>query len=94
MKTEPTIAFACTQKILESFKDYQARFKQITGLAHGRFMKREWVKTQADAIQRLDLYTDTIDSLESDIRHFLGERVGDRQLWEAIITAYSEYLID
>ncbi len=90
--TDTKVAPVCALKILETFEDYQTRFRQITQRADSRFRKRQWARMQADALERLDLYAATVDKLESAIRHLLGGRFEERQLWEAIKQAYSEHL--
>ena len=79
----------CAIEIFETFEEYLNRFRQVTRRAHRRFMGRQWALMQADALERLDLYQVAIGKLAAAVRDRLGDRIGDRRLWETIKSAYS-----
>jgi isocitrate dehydrogenase kinase/phosphatase len=82
----------CAIEIFETFEQYQDRFRQVTRRAHRRFMRRQWALMQADALERLDLYQVSIGKLAVAVRDRLGNRQGDRRLWETIKSAYTGHL--
>ncbi|HUZ87005.1 MAG TPA: bifunctional isocitrate dehydrogenase kinase/phosphatase [Candidatus Baltobacterales bacterium] len=79
--------------IVEAFDGYQDAFRAITQRAKGRFERRQWHQSVADATERLDLYGLVIDRLESHVREILGPQVADRTVWAHTKAAYSP-LID
>ena len=79
--------------ILTAFNTYRARFKEITKRAQSRFIDRDWQAMRTDATQRLELYRDAVDRIETGIRQLLADRVQDRQIWSDIKAAYSAMLV-
>jgi len=79
--------------ILTAFNTYRARFKEITKRAQSRFIDRDWQAIRTDATQRLELYRDAVDRIETGIRQLLADRVQDRQIWSDIKAAYSAMLV-
>jgi isocitrate dehydrogenase kinase/phosphatase len=75
--------------IVTGFDGYQAAFVEITRRAKSRFERCDWSSAVADAAERLDLYGQVIDQLESEVRSALGERVADRHVWAEIKAGYS-----
>lgn len=82
----------CALEIFKTFEEYQDRFRQVTRRAHRHFMGRQWALMQADALERLDLYQLSIGKLAAAVRDRLGDRRGDRQLWETIKSVYTGHL--
>ena len=76
-----------------AFNTYRTGFKEITNRAPSRFLDRDWRAMRADATQRLELYRDTVDRIETGIRRLLADRVQDRQMWTDIKAAYSAMLV-
>src|ERR1035437_3333867 len=85
---------AVAPAIVAGFDGYQAAFLGITRRAKGRFERCDWRGAVADAAERLDLYGQVIDHLESEVRSALGERVADRHVWAAMKAAYSGLIAD
>ena len=71
------------------FNTYHARFKEITKRAQSRFLDRDWQAMRTDATQRLELYRDAVDRIETGIRQLLTDRVQDKQIWADLKAAYS-----
>ena len=51
--------------IRKAFKTYRTRFKEITERAQSRFLDRDWQAMRTDAAQRLELYRDAVDRIET-----------------------------
>ncbi|MCC6190058.1 MAG: bifunctional isocitrate dehydrogenase kinase/phosphatase [Anaerolineales bacterium] len=75
--------------IKTAFEAYQAEFARITRQAPGRFERREWHAGQADARERLELYSRLLQNLVRRLRASLGEAVNDRALWAQMKAAYT-----
>jgi isocitrate dehydrogenase kinase/phosphatase len=68
---------------------YQTQFQAITQRAKARFERQDWHAMQADAAERLDLYMRVVDQAVVEVRHLLGDRVGDKLVWASIKAVYS-----
>ena len=79
--------------IRKAFNTYRTRFKEITKRAQSHFLDRDWQAIRTDATQRLELYRDGVDRIETGIRQLLADRVQDRQIWADIKAAYSAMLV-
>jgi len=82
----------CAIEIFKTFEEYQDRFWQVTRRARRRFMGRQWALMQADALERLDLYPVFIGKLAAAVHKRLGDRHGDKRLWETIKSTYTGHL--
>ncbi|CAD7846444.1 MAG: hypothetical protein [Olavius algarvensis Delta 4 endosymbiont] len=82
-------ATSCALKIHASFTEYQARFQQVTRRASGRFGHRQWSQMQSDALERLDLYPNCLDTVARALEVLLGDHREDKQLWGEIKTIYA-----
>jgi len=80
--------------ICDAFDAYQARFRVITRRAQRRFEHRDWHALRADATERLTLYRQVVDHIESDTRHHLRDRLHSKDLWRQIRSAYSKLTRD
>jgi len=85
-------ATSCALKIHASFTEYQARFQQVTRRASGRFGHRQWSQMQSDALERLDLYPNCLDTVARALEVLLGDHREDKQLWGEIKTIYAGLL--
>ena len=79
--------------IYQAFGIYRSRFKEITRRAPMRFKNRDWQGVRADAVLRLDLYKDTVNRIEIDIRRLLADHLQEKSVWAAIKAAYSGMLV-
>lgn len=75
--------------ICDAFDAYQARFRVITRRAQRRFEQRDWHGLRSDARERITLYRQVVDHIESDTRHHLGDRLHSKDLWRQIRNVYS-----
>lgn len=85
------------ETLYNAFCDYRRRFNAVTEQAPRRFEQRDWRGAQADASQRLTLYTENVrDSLEQ-IKEYLGLKLHDKLIWvsmKAVYSSYTEHLDD
>ncbi|MDH3306534.1 MAG: bifunctional isocitrate dehydrogenase kinase/phosphatase [Acidimicrobiia bacterium] len=87
--TDSRLSNVGARTILDSYETYLMRFRVITRRAAVRFEERDWQGTQSDAVERLNLYREVVDSVVESITDLLGERVADGYLWVAIKAVYS-----
>lgn len=80
---------SAAQVICDAYSDYRSHFDEITGRAGGRFWGRDWQGARADRTERLDLYKQTVDGLEAEIRRRLHERIEDKRVWARIKAIYA-----
>jgi len=76
--------------LADSFGSYRDTFTVVTARAPGRFARRDWSGQQADARERLGLYTDRRDHTVAELERVLGERGRDRALWREMKIAFVE----
>ncbi len=82
-------ADACAKKIDEAFATYNFHFRTVTQRAAGRFRNRDWVGSQQDAVQRIELYDRAVNRLVALLRAELGDSARDRSLWTATRDSYA-----
>ena len=87
--TEKRLANLAASVIYEALNTYNARYKGITRRARLRFKNRDWHNMQRDAAERLSLYTEVVDQIESRIKYLLAGRCQNKPVWEQIKTVYS-----
>ncbi len=76
--------------IVAAFSSYNAQYRAITRRAPERFENRDWAGSQADVVERLDLYARMVADAVADMRARLGPRARDVALWQAIKDEYAE----
>ena len=59
--TDSRLAALCAEEARNAFRDYVARFDEITHRARGRFLARDWPGSFNDAAERLHLYSRVLD---------------------------------
>jgi isocitrate dehydrogenase kinase/phosphatase len=74
----------CARHIVDAFGFYNAEFRVITRRAPVRFETRDWIGSQRDAAERIDLYDRFVNQTIAELRLQLGERALDRALWARI----------
>lgn len=74
----------CARQIADAFRDYNEQFRAITRRASRRFDKRDWKASQADAVERIELYDRCVNGAVAAIKLRLADRSSDRLLWSAI----------
>jgi isocitrate dehydrogenase kinase/phosphatase len=75
--------------IRSAFDDYLAEFAAVTRRSRIRFEACDWHAHQADALERLNLYSAIMDRVTARLEEELGERVASRSLWAEIKHAYA-----
>jgi isocitrate dehydrogenase kinase/phosphatase len=74
-------AMRCAQMVVEAFLGYNARFREITRRAQGCFAARDWRRSHADAVERIELYEHSIQSTVAQLELALGRNVREQALW-------------
>lgn len=60
------------EKILEAYEGYLAEFQTITDRSRDHFINRKWQESRADAVKRLDLYTQTVQRTVDQFKNTMG----------------------
>jgi len=74
-------AVRCAQQVVEAFLHYNARFRAITRRAPQRFAARDWHAGQQDAVERIDLYEQSVRECINALELTLQRDVRRRELW-------------
>ncbi len=88
------LANLAANTLFTAFNEYQNQFKTITRRAKIRFEQQDWQGMQADAAERLDLYTKIVDATVATIRDLLADRVGQKLVWASLKAVYSGLIAD
>ncbi|MGH8249349.1 MAG: bifunctional isocitrate dehydrogenase kinase/phosphatase [Steroidobacteraceae bacterium] len=83
-------AAECAAAIVSAFARYNSAYRAITRRAPERFENRDWRGSQADVVERLELYASKVNETVVELRRRLGEDALDTGPWIAIKAAYSE----
>jgi len=94
MTVNTKTATSCARKIYAVFTEYQTHFQQVTERASQRFVLRQWSKMHSDAVERLDLYPNCLDTVAAALEMLLGDHREDKQLWAEIKTIYAALLCE
>jgi len=90
--TDSRLAALCAEEARNAFRDYVARFDEITQRARDRFLARDWHGSYNDAAERLHLYSRVLDGLTNRVESLLGARLRDRSVWQATKAVYSSLI--
>jgi isocitrate dehydrogenase kinase/phosphatase len=82
-------AAECAATIVAAFARYNAAFRAITRRAPERFESRDWSGSQADVVERLELYATMVNGAVAELRNSLGETAHDDALWSRIKAEYA-----
>jgi isocitrate dehydrogenase kinase/phosphatase len=82
-------AAECAAAIVAAFALYNAEFRVITRRAPERFENRDWSGSQADVVERLELYATSVNATVADMKRRLGGSAHDTALWAAIKADYA-----
>jgi isocitrate dehydrogenase kinase/phosphatase len=85
-------AMRCAQMVVESFLGYDASFREITRRAQACFAARNWQRSHADAVERIELYERSITSSVSRLELALGADVRQRDLWRDVKRHFSNLI--
>jgi isocitrate dehydrogenase kinase/phosphatase len=75
--------------IRRGFDAYESSFQAITRRAPMRFTDRDWAGMQADASERLDVYSTQLGEVDGELRALLSQGVTDKRIWSAMRQAYA-----
>ncbi|MCU0975478.1 MAG: bifunctional isocitrate dehydrogenase kinase/phosphatase [Steroidobacteraceae bacterium] len=78
---DTALAQQCAGAVIDAFARYNADFRAVTRRAPERFDSRDWPGVQADVVERLDLYTQSVNSTMEALVRLLGPRARDAVLW-------------
>ena len=90
--TDSRLAALCAEEARNAFRDYGARFDEITQRARDRFLARDWHGSYNDAAERLHLYSRVLDGLTNRVESLLGARLRERSVWQATKAVYSSLI--
>ncbi len=71
----------CAQAIVDAFISYNTDFRAITRRAPQRFETRDWIGSQRDAVERIELYDRYVLQIIAQLEERFGANVRDRSLW-------------
>ncbi|MDQ2070048.1 bifunctional isocitrate dehydrogenase kinase/phosphatase [Natronospira bacteriovora] len=87
----PAVQKAAT-RILRAFDDYNAAFADISRRGRRRFEAGDRAGMQADAMERVQLYDDSIRECLALLETELGSRILSRTFWKALRNHYRELI--
>ncbi len=79
----------CAAAIVAAFARYNAEYRVITRRAPERFENRDWSGSQADVVERLELYATMVNATVAEVRRRLGDSALDDALWAGIKADYA-----
>ena len=77
------ISEECAQAIVDAFVGYNADFRTVTRRAPQRFEARDWIASQRDAVERIELYDRRVKQIIAALSDRFGDGIRDRSLWIA-----------
>jgi len=80
--------------IRRGFDAYRSAFTAITQRAQARFETRDWLGMQADARERLELYTDVLRRVVDEVRNTARLARAGTETWAAARTHFSETIAE
>ncbi len=80
------------QYLLKAFDAYHETFKAITRKAGDRFRNADWQGIRTDAVERLEIYSRTVERTVSEIKEMIGEPGPDEAVWRAVKTEFIEII--
>jgi isocitrate dehydrogenase kinase/phosphatase len=85
-------AMRCAQMVVEAFLTYNANFKEVTRRAQHSFAARDWSRSHADAVERIELYERSIQSIVTQLELALGRNVREQALWSEVKRHFSNLI--
>ena len=70
--------------LVAGFERYNTDFRRVTQRARRRFERRDWQRMQADAVERIELYTKAVDATTREVLALLADTGEDRDTWADI----------
>ena len=72
------------EHMLSAFDAYHERFRKITRRAGKRFKTEDWKGIRSDALERLEIYSSTVDRTVSGFLEMIGDAQHNAKLWQAV----------
>ncbi len=91
---DASLADRAAHTVAGAYEAFDRKFRMVTRRARQRFEQRDWHGMQADAADRLDLYSNHLAAAIAAMRALLGDRATDRALWSAIKARYASLIHD
>jgi isocitrate dehydrogenase kinase/phosphatase len=85
-------AMRCAQMVVEAFLTYNANFREVTRRAQANFATRDWGRSHQDAVERIELYEQSIHSIVTQLELALGRNVRDQGLWVDVKRHFSNLI--
>ncbi len=79
--------------IVDAFINYNNDFRKITRRAKKRFETRDWSRNQKDAVERIELYENSVGRTVIAVRKSMADSVGNKSLWARIKEQYSRQIL-
>jgi len=85
-------AMRCAQMVVEAFLAYNADFRNVTRRARECFAARDWRRSHQDAVERIELYERSIQSIVLKLELALGQNVRLQALWIEVKRHFSNLI--
>ena len=79
--------------IVDAFVNYNNDFRKITRRSKRRFETRDWSRNQKDAVERIELYENSIGRTVTTVNESMADSVHDKSLWARIKEHYSRQIL-
>jgi isocitrate dehydrogenase kinase/phosphatase len=79
--TSALCAMQCAQRVVQGFLRYNEAFRRVTLRAPERFAVRDWAGSQADAVERIELYGQYVRDASEEITQDFAELALERKFW-------------
>ena len=82
------------EHMLSAFDAYHERFRKITRRAGKRFKTEDWKGIRSDALERLEIYSSTVDRTVSGFLEMIGDAHRNAKLWQAVKAEFMTIISD
>ena len=82
------------EHMLSAFDAYHERFRKITRRAGKRFKTEDWKGIRSDALERLEIYSSTVDRTVSGFLEMIGDAQHNAKLWQAVKAEFMTIISD
>ena len=80
--------------LFNAFRQYNARFREITRETARYFVSRDWTQVRANAVRRIELYNESVALAKQEMQGILGKTVTSRSCWARIKSRYADLVSD
>ncbi len=84
------LIFEAGKGVHEAFAKYNDNFGRITRRAKDRFESRDWRGAEQDFVERLELYTKSVERTVASLTRQLGPLVEERELWAELKQSFGD----